>query len=239
MEVRLIFRSLSLPSNNVLLFLLVPKISLPGIPGLPGLPDVNSIASALGSPEAKNLLGVLDVSSLSSPLTNGTVESALNNLQSISDNAAKEAKASTDNALSNLQTYGKSISQEIDNVSKSAQAQINTTMQRLSSDVKDCVNKNGNPGSAGVEAARQSAQRCVQNKINEASSIVNGTLRDIEAAQLGVNYLRGNLSNCQLNVSASLTSLPTFSASKPACIASVCIFFVIIKEFCIYIRTLN
>lgn len=166
-------------------------------------------------------MGAPDVSTLSNSLTNGSVESALDNLRSLSDNAAKDAKNKVDNAVSSLEKYSKGISNEIDNIASKAQSQVNNTISSLSTDVQDCMNKNGNPGTAGLNAARDSGLRCVQNKVNEARSIADGAKDDIQKALLSVEYVRGNLSNCNLNVSMSLVSLPSFSATKPACIASV------------------
>uniref|UniRef100_A0A336LRG2 CSON001242 protein n=1 Tax=Culicoides sonorensis TaxID=179676 RepID=A0A336LRG2_CULSO len=190
------------------------------LPSIPGLPDLNSLMSGLNSDEMKQLLGVPDVSNLGNSLSNGTVESALDNLQSKVNDAAKRANDTANSALSGLQSVGNTLSNEINKVSKSAEAQVNSTMKGLSSDIRDCVNQNGNPGSAALKTAQKSAQKCVQDKIDEAKSIINGTRNDIQQAKLGVDYLRGNLSNCHLNVSMNLASLPTFNASQPACLAS-------------------
>nr|QII57729.1 allergen Cul o 11 [Culicoides obsoletus] len=202
--------------------------SLPGMPSLPGFPGSNSSSNSLSNSSSfGNLPGVpnfFDPNALSNLMPNAsnfanpnsTVGNALDGLQS----AVKNANNSANQALSNFQDFSNNLSEQIKNASDAAQSRVKEQLQGLSSGVRSCVEENGNPGQAGVQAAQQSAMQCVQKKVEEAVSIVSNTRSDVQAAQLGLDYVRGNLSNCRVNVSMSLAELPTYDSSSPSCVAA-------------------
>ncbi|XP_063696186.1 uncharacterized protein LOC134827465 isoform X2 [Culicoides brevitarsis] len=211
--------------------------SLPGMPQLPGMPKLSDVPSLSGfsgfnsSSNSSSSFGSLPgmpnffdsngfaklmPNSSNFANSNSTVGDALNSLE----NAVKRANDSANQALSNFQNFGNHLGEQIKNASEAAQSRMSQQLQGLSSGVRNCVEKNGNPGQAGVQAAQDSAVQCVQKKVEEAVGIVSNTRNDFQAAQQNLDYIRENLANCQVNVSMSLTDLPKFNSSSPSCVAS-------------------
>lgn len=154
-------------------------------------------------------------------MSNGTVDSALANFESSVGKSSNESRQRLDGVSNGIQSFASNASKTINEQANQAISQLNNTLSALQSDVRSCVESQGNPPAVAINTARNQAEQCVRNKVNEALSIVNGAANDVNSARLGAQYVRGNLSNCQLNVSMSLTDLPKVSAPKMACIASV------------------
>lgn len=192
------------------------------LPKLPGLPNLKEILGKFNTTRMKELLGLPDLSALESKdLSNSSVESAMDSLQKSTDNAINDAKKKIEGIYNNFKEHAKDMLNEANLLVISTRTELNQTIHKLDSDIRNCVEEYGNPIEDGLDAAQENAEKCLNNKINEAKYIVDKTLIDVNSARMGINYLRGNLSNCQLNISISLGSIPLIDASQAACFASV------------------
>lgn len=191
-----------------------------GLPNMPNNPfsifNSSSRGSAFGS-----IFGIPSNSGLNSLLSNGTVESALSTFESSLGKSSNESRQRLDAVSSGIQSFANNASKTINEQVNKVIYQVNQTLSALQSDVRACVEAQGNPPAVAINTARSQAELCVRNKVNEAIGIVSGASNDISSARRGAEYVRGNFSKCQLNVSMSLTDLPKVSASKMACIVSV------------------
>lgn len=196
--------------------------SLPKLPKLPGLPNLKDFLGKFNTTRIKDLFGLPDLSALeSTDLSNDSVASAMDSLQKSTDNAINDAKKQIEGIYNNFKDYAKDMLSEANSMVVSARTQLNQTIHKLDNDIRNCVEEYGNPIEDGLDAAQDNAEKCLNNKINEAKDIVDKTLIDVNSARMGINYLSGNLSNCQLNISISLGSMPLIDTSQATCFASV------------------
>lgn len=190
-----------------------------GLPQIPGIPDLSKIANAFNPENLKNFLPNFDL--FNGNLSNDAIQQALNNFNQLTKAAGDQAKGVVQQLTQTFNQTTSVYKNSINNAADAAKKDIQNSLNGFNSTVRNCIAKNGNPGTKAIDTARQSATKCIDDKIQQAFGIVSKAKQDIDLAVGGVQNLTQGLSKCQLNVTLTVTNLPVVSASRASCLASV------------------